>query len=182
MTHIVAMAGSSAINSKSTDIIKLALQKLEGLTYSTKLLSVRDIPAEELIYGPEKDSPHLKHVVEQIERASAVIIATPIYKASYSGALKAFLDLLPQKALEGKVVLPLATGGSNRHLLAIDYALKPVLFALGATHVLSGLYISNDQVERDKYCSLILDEEALARFNDQVETLVNSLQKNVSHS
>ena len=56
-----------------------------------------------------------------------VIVATPIYKAAYSGLLKVFLDLLPAEALRGKTVLPLASGGSVAHLLALDYALKPVL-------------------------------------------------------
>src|SRR5256885_12419558 len=44
----------------------------------------------------------------------SVVVATPIYKASYSGVLKSFLDLLPQFGLAGKVVLPLATGGTDR--------------------------------------------------------------------
>jgi FMN reductase len=46
-----------------------------------------------------------------------------------------FLDLLPQSAFAGKSVLMLATGGASAHVLAIDYALRPVLMALGATHV-----------------------------------------------
>jgi FMN reductase len=177
MSHVVAIAGSPAINSKSTDLLKLALRHTEELGLSTNFLSVRDIPASELIYGAEKDSSHLRQVTDQLERATAVIIATPIYKAAYSGALKAFLDLLPQKALEGKVVLPIATGGSLRHLLAIDYALKPVLFALGATHVLGGLYISDEQVERDKYGQLLLDAQAQLRFDEQVDALIQALDR-----
>ncbi|MDQ0896682.1 NAD(P)H-dependent oxidoreductase [Paenibacillus sp. V4I7] len=62
-------------------------------------------------------------------------------EASYTGVLKAFLDLLPQKGLECKVVLPLAVGGTISHLLAIDYALKPVLSALGARNILQGVYV-----------------------------------------
>ncbi len=56
-----------------------------------------------------------------------MVIGTPVYKAAYSGLLKSLLDLLPQYALAGKTVLPLATGGSTAHVLAIDYALRPVL-------------------------------------------------------
>lgn len=175
MTHVIAVAGSPAEKSKSTDLLKQALGHVEALGFSTKLLSVRDIPANELIYGAEKDSPHLKQVTEHVERAAGIVIATPIYKASYSGALKAFLDLLPQKSLAGKVVLPIATGGSHRHLLAIDYALKPVLYALGATHVLSGLYVSDDQVQRDSFGQLQLDEETELRFSEQLEALVRSV-------
>ena len=55
------------------------------------------------------------------------MVATPVYKAAYSGLLKVLLDLLPQTALKEKTVLPLATGGSPHHMLALDYALRPVL-------------------------------------------------------
>lgn len=172
MTYVIAVAGSPSVNSKSTDLLKRALSHVEELGLSTKILSVRDIPPNELIYGAEKDSPHLQQVIEQFERATGIIIATPIYKASFSGALKAFLDLLPQKSLAGKIVLPIATGGSQKHLLAIDYALKPVLFSLGATHVLSGLYVSDDQVQRDNYGQLLLDKEIELRLDEQLGALV----------
>ncbi|GAA2254092.1 hypothetical protein GCM10010430_42290 [Kitasatospora cystarginea] len=50
---------------------------------------------------------------------------------AYSGLLKTLLDVLPQYALAGKTVLPLATGGSTAHVLAVDYALRPVLASMG---------------------------------------------------
>lgn len=77
------------------------------------------------------EHPLIRQALAEVAQAHVVLIATPIYKAAYSGVLKAFLDLLPQDALRGKTVLPLATGGSIAHLLALDYALKPVLSALG---------------------------------------------------
>lgn len=67
-----------------------------------------------------------------VDETDALVVATPIYQAAYSGLLKTFLDLLPQHAFAGKPVLPLATGGSPAHVLALDYALRPVLTALGA--------------------------------------------------
>lgn len=172
MSHIVAIAGSTAEQSKSTDLLKRILAQVEAYGFSTQLLSVRDIPAQELIYGAGKDSSHLSHVTGQIERATGVIVASPVYKASYSGALKAFLDLLPQKSLAEKIVLPIMTAGSSKHLLAIDYALKPVLTALGATHVLNGFFVSDDLIQRDQYGLLSLDDEAEARLREQVRALV----------
>ena len=59
------------------------------------------------------------------------------------------LDLLDEKALAGKVVLPIATGGSPAHLLALEYGLKPVLSALGARHILAGVYATDKQVRVD---------------------------------
>ena len=69
-----------------------------------------------------------------------------MYKAAYSGLLKTFLDVLPQFGLRGKVVLPIATGGSLAHVLAIDYALRPVLNSLDPVHIVSGLFVLDKQI------------------------------------
>lgn len=174
MTHIVAIAGSPSDKSKSTELIRKVFLHLEEIGYTTKLISVRDLSPEELIYGAAEDSPNLKHVTEHIERAAGVVIATPVYKAAYSGVLKALLDLMPQKSLAGKTVLPIMTAGSDKHLLAIDYALKPVLAALGATHVLSGFFVADDSAKRDQFGLLSLDDETEQRLREQVATLVSS--------
>lgn len=71
------------------------------------------------------------------------MVATLVYKAAYSGLLNVFLDLLPQTALKHKTVLPLATGGSLHHMLALDYALGPVLQSLSAQHILPGVYATD---------------------------------------
>ncbi len=75
-------------------------------------------------------------MVDAVANAHGLIIATPIFKASYSGLLKVFLDALPQFALAGCAVMPIATGGSLAHALALDYALRPVLQSMGARHVI----------------------------------------------
>ena len=91
----------------------------------------------------EASHPAVQRAVEQVRRADVIVIATPVYKAAYSGVLKVFLDLLPQSALKGKTVLPLATGGSPHHMLALDYALRPVLQSLAARHILPGVYATD---------------------------------------
>ena len=81
--------------------------------------------------------------LDQVARATTVVICTPIYKAAYSGVLKVFLDLLPQTGFKGKTVLPLATGGSAHYMLALDYALRPVLQSLAPRLVLPGIYVTD---------------------------------------
>ncbi|MCT8152809.1 NADPH-dependent FMN reductase, partial [Klebsiella aerogenes] len=100
---------------------------------------------EDLLYA-RFDNPALHTLNEQLAGADGLIIATPVYKASFSGALKTLLDLLPERALEGKIVLPLATGGTIAHMLAVDYALKPVLNALKAQEILHGVFADDSQV------------------------------------
>jgi FMN reductase len=64
-----------------------------------------------------------------------------VYRAAYSGLVKSLLDLLPKETLAGTAVLPLATGGTQGHVVAIDFALRPLLAAIGATDVLPGHFV-----------------------------------------
>ena len=102
-----------------------------------------------------------------------MVVATPIYKASFSGALKTLLDLLPERALDGKVVLPLATGGTVAHLLAVDYALKPVLNALKAQEILHGVFADDSQV---------IDYQHKPHFTPNLQTRLDSALETFWHA
>ena len=140
---IVALAGSPSADSRSTALLRHVLSRF-GDAVPRSGIVLRDLPATALVRG-EFDDPAIRRAREQVAAARLVVIATPIYKASYSGLLKTFLDLLPQDALRGKTVLALGTGGSTAHLLALDYALRPVLAALGARHILDSIYAVDAQ-------------------------------------
>lgn len=108
--------------------------------------AVRDLPAEALLHADAKH-PRIAAVVRTIEEADALVVASPVYKAAYSGLLKTLLDLLPQFAFAGKTVLPVVTGGSPAHVLALDYALRPVLTSLGADHIVQGWFVLDRHIE-----------------------------------
>jgi len=129
-----------------------------------------DIPAIELIEG-NYTGPAAGNWRALVAQSSAVLIASPVYKASFSGGLKAMLDLLGEKALEGKVVLPIATGGSPAHLLALEYGLKPVLSALGAQHILAGVYATDKQVVLPDAGPIQIDEDLRTRLDQSVDRL-----------
>jgi len=140
MTLIVAISGSPSSPSRSTALARHVAGDLRARGFELASIEVRDLPAGELLTGQTTD-PAIAAAIALVERADALVIATPIYKASYTGILKAFLDVLPQFAFTGKVVLPLATGGTIAHVLALDYALRPVLVSLGAQHIVNGLFV-----------------------------------------
>jgi FMN reductase len=141
---IVALSGSPSANSRSAALLRHALARLADGPARAEIV-LRELPPAALVQA-ESGHPAIRDACEQVAAARLVIVATPIYKAAYSGLLKTFLDLLPQDALRSKTVLPLATGGSPAHLLALDYALKPVLAALGARHVLDAVFASEAQL------------------------------------
>jgi len=176
MTNIVAIAGSPSHPSRTYSLVEYASNLLHSEGFDTEIISVRDFPAEDLVFG-RYDSPNLEQPKALIEKASGIIIATPIYKAAYTGLLKSFLDLLPQKALLGKVILPLATGGTIAHLLAVDYALKPVLTELGGRHILGGVYAVDKQIQRQPDGSIQLDEEIDQRLKHSLNDFVQAVKK-----
>jgi len=121
------------------------LQGLSGDSLMTRHIQLRDMDPEALMLA-KSGHVSVSRTVTAIEQADGLIIATPIFKASYSGLLKVFLDLLPQFALAGKAVLPIATGGSLGHLLALDYGLRPVLQSMGARHIVQSLFVPESEM------------------------------------
>ena len=174
MPNILAIAGSPSHPSRTYGILEYATILLQQEVH-TDIISVRNFPAEDLVFG-RYNSPALEQPKALLEKADGVIIATPIYKAAYTGVLKAFLDLLPQKALAGKVVLPIATGGTIAHLLAIDYALKPVLSELGARHLLGGVYAVDKQIQLQADGTQV-DEEINQRLKHSLHDLVEAVKQ-----
>lgn len=144
--YVVTLAGSPSQRSRSGVLLDIARNWLHQRGAEVRSYAVRDFPAEDLLHA-RFDSPRVIELIEQVARADGLVIATPVYKASIAGALKVLLDLLPERALAHKVVLPLATGGSNAHMLAVDYALKPVLAALKAQETLHGVFAEDGQMQ-----------------------------------
>ncbi|WP_024793697.1 FMN reductase [Tomitella biformata] len=82
----------------------------------------------------------LGRAIDAVVRADGLIVVTPIFNASYSGLFKSFFDVLEPESLEGKPVLIGATGGTARHSLAIDHAVRPMFSYLRAAPVPTGVF------------------------------------------
>lgn len=172
---VLLIAGSPSEHSRSAALLDAVQQRLEQQADSRQLyidrVQIRDLSPQALLLA-DWNHASVKRAIAQVESAGALVIATPVYKAAYSGVLKVFLDLLPQTALKGKVVLPLATGGSPHHMLALDYALRPVLQSLGAKHILPGVYASDGQIPKDEQGQYRIGTEIDSRLNDAVQLLL----------
>lgn len=168
---IVGISGSPSAPSRSAALLELAAQGLTLQGLDTQRIAVRELPAQAL-QRAEFGHPQIVAVLQALAEAEVLIIATPIYKAAYSGLLKTLLDLLPEDGLRGKTVLPLASGGSPAHLLALDYGLKPVLSALGARDILDGVYAVDSQMPRDAQGQYRADEALRQRLERALQPLL----------
>ncbi|WP_457788600.1 NADPH-dependent FMN reductase [Pseudomonas sp. PL-6] len=175
--HVVLLSGSPAARSRTEVLLDHVRRRLEAQQVEVSLLRVRDFPAEDLLHA-RFDSPAVQQLQAVVASADGLVVGTPVYKASFTGALKVLLDLLPERALAHKVVLPLASGGSPAHLLAVDYALKPVLAALKAQEMLSGVFAVDQQIAYPEGGEPAqLDEELRERLDESVEQLLAALAR-----
>jgi FMN reductase len=168
--NILGISGSPSPRSRSAWLLGLACERLAGTAHHVHAVAVRDLPGAPLLAADATD-PALRRSIEQLAQADVVVVTTPIYKAAYSGLLKLYLDLLPADALRGKPVLPLATGGSPAHLLALEYALKPVLAALGARHILDSVYVTDAQIQPHETLGFVAHDTVLERLDRALQDL-----------
>jgi len=85
----------------------------------------------------------LEAVIESVTTADGLIAVTPIFTTSYSGLFKSFIDVLDPQSLADMPVLIAATGGSERHSLALDYAIRPLFSYLHASTVPTAVYAAS---------------------------------------
>jgi len=89
-------------------------------------------------------APALREAIEQVVSADALIAVTPLYSGSYNGLFKSFFDVLDPGALAGKPVLIAATGGTARHSLALEHAIRPLFSYLRAVTVPTAVFAATE--------------------------------------
>ncbi|MEU6255400.1 FMN reductase [Streptomyces sp. NPDC047043] len=87
---------------------------------------------------------NLSAALEAVTEADGLIVVTPVFSASYSGLFKSFFDVIEPDALVGKPVLIAATGGTARHSLVLEHALRPLFAYLKAVVVPTGVYAASE--------------------------------------
>ena len=145
MTSVVAIS-SGLSESSSTRRLADRLVESFGRQFgdaSIELVTLREL-AHDVVDATLTGfaSPRLQDVIDKVTAADGLIVVTPIYKASYPGLFKSFIDALDTDAVIGKPVLLGATGGTARHSLAIDHTLRPLFAYLQALVVPTGVYAS----------------------------------------
>ncbi|MFF2482474.1 NADPH-dependent FMN reductase [Paenibacillus sp. NPDC058071] len=183
MSKVVILSGSPNPGSRLTGITEYVEKQLSEKSISFEHIAVASLPAEDLIHA-KFDSPAIIEAAAKVEAADVVVIASPVYKASFTGVLKTFIDLLPQKGFNGKFVTPLFIGGTLAHLLAIDFSLKPVLSSLNARHFGSSVYATDSHIARLDAgvgeSQFQLDDELISRLDNAVAEIVEELAHRAS--
>lgn len=112
-----------------------------GYAVAVETVELRDLAVEIANnfvtgYAP----PRLAEVIAGVEASDGIIAVSPVFSASYSGLFKSFIDVLDPKSLEGKAVLLGATGGTDRHQMVLDYAMRPLFSYLRTRTAATGVF------------------------------------------
>jgi FMN reductase len=145
MSDLLIISGAPSPSAPTGVVVSHVSAALEAAGHRVSVLDVRSLPTLSLLTEDLRD-PEIATAVSSVLTADGVVVASPVYRAAYSGLVKALLDLLPKKALRGRAVLPLATGGNQGFLVAMDYALHPLLAAKGADQVVRGEFVLDQKV------------------------------------
>lgn len=134
----VAISGSPSESSKSAQLLERAVESLERAGVETVRIVLAGLPADDLLGRTRSQA--IEAAFEAVASARIVVASTPVYRASYSGLLKVFFDLLPREGLVGKIGVLIATGATAGHELVIDHSLRPLFASLGAAVVPTGTF------------------------------------------
>lgn len=148
ITVVVVSAGMSDASSTrllADRLAEAARDSLVGVPVQIMDVDVRPLAhaiTDHLLTG--FPAPQLRAALETVTGADALIAATPTFKASYSGLFKSFFDLFEEGALENLPVLVAATGGTARHSLMLDTAMRPLFAYLKALVLPLGVYAATE--------------------------------------
>ena len=166
MARIVAILGSVTPPGRLASAVSGALERARAAGHEATLLDLGQItlgfadgrPLEQL----SDDTPKL---VNTVSEADAVLPATPVYRATLTGALKNALDLLPVAALQAKPVAVVAMGATLHHSLGPESHLRDILGWFGAWQLPTSVYLSSADFAEGKLtagAAAALDELVLA--------------------
>jgi FMN reductase len=136
---IVAIVGNPRPASRTHTLARTLAAELARVLGSQPVVEVDLAKLGPSVLDPEDDRANA--AIADVLAAELLVIASPTYKATYSGLLKAFLDRLGTGALAGAAAVPILLGGAPNHQLAIDVHFTPLLYELGARVPARGLFV-----------------------------------------
>jgi FMN reductase len=147
VTSVGIVVGNPKVPSRTRTVAEAVAVAAAG---AAGLAEAEQIVVDLAELGPQLfdwSSLPVREAVDRIRATSLSVVASPTYKASYTGLLKAFLDWFSATDLLGVTVVPVMVGTGPQHALAVEVHLRPVLVELGASLPSRGLYVTEDQLD-----------------------------------
>jgi FMN reductase len=171
---IVFVAASPSTQSRSTHVARAVAAEAERAGLQVRFFSLTDFDPADVFFA-RSATPAVQRFVESVKSAAALVLSTPVYKAAYTGALKAIVDLIPPDALAGKPALGIATARLADHASGVDQAYLD-LFGFFKARALDTLFVGDDEL-RLGTVDASLSEGARARVLDASRALVTAIDE-----
>lgn len=173
---LVAIVGSAVRSGKTRKAVDIAVSAASGFNPNVDA-EIIDLAEQRVGILDGRPLDHYEdntvEVIDQIAKADALLLASPIYRGTYTGALKNLLDHLPLESLEGKAIGLIATGATQHHYLAVDHQFRGLLAWFNA-FVLPGFVYLDSSAFAD---GEIVDPSRLGALKELGETLVTFSEK-----
>jgi len=139
----ITLVGNPKIGSRTKHVAEEAARQLAGwlgeqdVKVSSTMVDIAELGAGLLDW----ESKPVNDVLARIAACQLLVVASPTYKATYTGLLKLLLDRIPMEGLAGRVAIPVMVAAAPIHVLAVETLLRPVLVELGACCPTRGLVV-----------------------------------------
>lgn len=163
--RLVAVSGGMQQHSKSTVLAQHLLALIaQQLPCQTQLITLGPLATQLSSSMQRSQLPDAaQQALAAVEQADALVVATPVFRGSYTGMFKHFFDWIGQDALVDKPILLAATGGSQRHALMLEHQLRPLFGFFQARTLPLGVYATDsDFVHQHLHAAALLERASLA--------------------
>lgn len=142
------------------------------VTAGGPLVDAAELAAE--VFAPGAQG--VRDALADLARADVLVVASPTYKATYTGLLKAVLDQAPSGWLRGTVAVPLQVAASDRHALAVELHLRPLLVELGGLVPGPGVFLAESSLtgDHDALVAELVDQLAASGSAAALSALVGA--------
>ena len=167
---LVGVIASAAPSTRTAAAVDYTCRRARALApgLHTDIVNLQDVPLPMCDGRELADVPSVAKIVEKISAAKSVLLATPIYRGTFTAALKNLLDWLPLESLEGKRVGLIASGATPHHYLMIDLTLRPLLAWFNAAPIPGSVYLNREDMSHEGHPC----EATAARLDALAQALV----------
>jgi FMN reductase len=172
---LVAISGNVRVPSRTAALVRLIQARVESrLGLQGTFISLTDVaPSVMTALTPAQLSPAGIDVLRRVEAADILVIGSPIYRASYTGALKHLFDLVDNRSLIGAVAVLAATGGTPLHGLALEHQFRPLFGYFGIVAAATTIYALESDFSGEQVADASVHERA-ARAAEEVALLAQA--------
>ena len=169
--RVVGVSGSLRHPSRTTALVRAILNGIGShFCASNRLIELGDVAPSFLpALARDKLSPEGESIIRAVEEADLLVVGTPVYRASYTGALKHLFDLVHHDALAGKPVVLAATGANSLHGLVTEHQLRPLLSFFRALTVPTAVYATEADFAGEEVIGLAVTERVAQAAHEAAE-------------